>query len=69
MASAFDGDSQLALLLGGKAGLRDRLNPTVGIDVPLESLHVAVIEVQIRIAFDFFHFDTPSLLLIKMVPR
>jgi hypothetical protein len=45
MTSALYGDCELALLLDAEAGLRDRLNTTISINVARESLYIAVIEI------------------------
>jgi hypothetical protein len=55
MASALNRDSKLALLLSRETSLAHWLNPAIGIDIPLKSLNVAVIEVQIWITFKSFH--------------
>jgi len=45
MAGTLNSDSELTLLLATETSLADRLNASIGIDIPLKSLNIAVIEV------------------------
>ena len=55
MPRALDGDGELALLLGREAGLADWLDATVGVDIALQGLDIAIIEIQIWIVLVSFH--------------
>ena len=54
MARAFDSNRELALLLGRKAGLADRLDLAVHVDVALQRFDVFVVKVRWRVFLESF---------------
>ena len=55
MSSPFDCDAELALLLGSEPSLAHRLNPTVRVNITHQSLHISIIEIEIRVIFNSSH--------------
>lgn len=54
MAGAFDRDGELALLLKTQAGLADRFDLAVRVDVALKCSDVLVIEIRRDVFFESF---------------